>query len=66
MSNLQINLKKKILERQTGASPETNLGIAWNVFAVTFPLFINLKTICNANTKWSKCMSEMQVGQHCE
>ena len=44
--------KRKTLGRQTGVSPETNLGTAWNVFAVTSPLFLIFKP-------YSKCEHRM-------
>ncbi len=58
MRKNQNRFKQKILGRHTGASPETNLSIAWNVLTVTFPLFIHHNFNSNVNTEWSKCLPE--------
>ena len=58
MRKNQIRFKQKILGRHTGASPETNLSIAWNVLTVTFPLFINHNSNSYVNTEWSKRLPE--------
>lgn len=57
MLKFQNRFKQKILGRHTGVSPETYLSIAWNVLAVTFPLFINhFNPFYYANTEWSIAM----------
>jgi len=65
MQNLQLRLKQKILGEHTGVSSETYLSIAWNVLAVTPPLFILLKPIQNANTKWSDRLFSWQSVRIC-
>ncbi len=64
MHNSEIRLKQKILGEHTGESPETYLSIAWNVFAVTLPLFVQLNPFQNANTEWSKYLSERKLGSY--
>ena len=49
---LRLSLKRKILGKHTGESPETYLSTAWNVFAVTSPLIVYLKnSFYYANTE---------------
>ncbi len=59
MQHLQIRLKQKVLGEHTDVSSETYLSIAWNVLAVTSPLY-SFESIKNANTKWSDSLSQWQ------
>ncbi len=63
MRKFQNRFKQKLLGRHTGASPETYRSIAWSVLTVTFPLLLTYH-FSYVNTRWFKCMPEMQIGAY--